>query len=79
MKILLIDGNNIAHMAYHIGIMLSNSGERVEVLFNGLRMIRGYLQEFEPDRVVVVWDGGRDERRKDAFPDYKKRKIPTKL
>ena len=72
MKILLIDGNNIAHMGHGSNVM-SHEGVRTEVVFLGLSMIKGYLQRFEPDRVAVVWDGGRDKRRLDEFPEYKKR------
>jgi len=60
MKILLIDGNNIAHMAH--GKVMSHEGERTETIFTGMNMVRGYLDQFNPDRVAVVWDGGRDPR-----------------
>lgn len=78
MKILLIDGNNIAHMGHGSNVM-SHEGVRTEVVFLGLNMIKGYLQRFEPDRVAVVWDGGKDKRRLEMFPEYKKRKEKTEL
>jgi DNA polymerase-1 len=76
LKVLLIDGNNVAHMGGHGNVMSTQEGMRTEVIFTGLKMVKGYLQEFEPDRVAVVWDGGRDERRKKLFPEYKKRDKP---
>lgn len=76
-KILLIDGNNISYMGQ--GKVMSHEGVRTETIFTGMNMVRGYLAEFEPDRVAVVWDGGRDVRRMMEYPEYKKRKEKTEL
>jgi len=69
-KILIVDGNNLAHMAHGRQVMTHN-GERTEVLYLGLSMLNNNLKLFEPDRMVVVWDGGKDERRKAICPEYK--------
>ena len=69
-KVLIVDGNNLAHMAYYNNVMY-NEGKRTELVFTGLKMIRNLLLTFDPDRVTVVWDGGRDERRKKLYPEYK--------
>lgn len=76
-KILLIDGNNISYMGH--GRVMSHEGVRTETIFTGMNMVRGYLDEFRPDRVAVVWDGGRDPRRMMQYPEYKKRKEKTEL
>jgi len=69
-KILIVDGNNLAHMA-HGRQVLTYEGERTEVLYLGLSMLSNNLKLFEPDRLAVVWDGGKDARRKVICPEYK--------
>lgn len=69
-KIMLIDGNNLSYMAHGRQVMTFH-GERTEVLYLGLSMLSNNLKLFEPDRLVVVWDGGKDKRRKKICPEYK--------
>ncbi len=75
---LLIDGNNMGFMAFGTA-PLSYEGERTEVISIGLSMIKNFISDFEPDRCIVVWDGGRDAERLELYPEYKQRKKePTK-
>lgn len=75
MKSLVIDGNNVACQA--IGkAPLTHNGQRTEVIKIALAMIRSYAERFQPHHIIVAWDGGRDERRKRLYPDYKARKRP---
>jgi len=77
MKTLIVDGNNTAFQALGKA-PLFHEGKRTEVIKIMLTMLRGYLERFQPDAMVVAWDGGRDQRRKDVFPEYKHRKkAPT--
>ena len=73
MKILLIDGNNLGRMSFGQA-PLTHDSKRVEMLFIGLNMIRKYIADFEPDDCCIIWDGGHDSRRKNLFPEYKKKK-----
>jgi len=72
-KILLIDGNNLGWMSFGQA-PLTYDGMRTEMIFIGLNMIRKYIADFEPDDCCIVWDGGHDSRRKNLFPEYKKKK-----
>jgi 5'-3' exonuclease len=77
MKTLIVDGNNTAFQALGKA-PLFHEGQRTEVIKIMLTMLRGYLERFQPDAAVIAWDGGRDERRKSIFPEYKcKKKPPT--
>jgi len=69
-NVLIIDGNNLGWRAYG-RVPLTFNGKRTEVVFIGLRMLRFYMEEFDPDKCVVVWDGGLDKQRTNIFPDYK--------
>jgi len=69
-KIFIVDGNNLAHMG-HGRQPMTHEGERTEVAYLGLSMMVNNLNKFNPDRVAVVWDGGKDERRMRLAPEYK--------
>lgn len=73
MKILLVDGNNLGWRSFGQA-PLTYEGKRVEMIFIGLNMLRKYIADFEPDDCCVIWDGGHDSRRKNLFPQYKKKK-----
>ena len=73
MKVVLIDGNNLGWRAF-AQAPLSFNGKRTEVLKIGLAIIRSYLEQFEPDYLAVAWDGGRDVRRTEKYPEYKRKK-----
>jgi len=77
-RTLFIDANNLSHRA-HGQAPLEHEGQRTEILFLGLNMVRKYLKDFQPDDVVVVWDFGRDRRRLQLFPNYKNQLKRKKL
>lgn len=73
---LVIDGNNIMHMAYHAGkgvgiVNAENPTRHVKIMLN---MLRKYVKEFKPDDIIVCWDGrpdGAENWRKTEAEDYK--------
>jgi DNA polymerase-1 len=73
MSTVIVDGNNVARMAFGQAGLMYN-GRRTEIVKIGLAMIRSYLEEFNPDVAMVCWDGGRDSHRTLLFPEYKKKK-----
>ena len=70
MTSLLVDGNNMAYRAKY-AFSLSNKGEDVSVSYGMLRMIKKLIEQFEPKSVIVCWDGGIPEFRREALPCYK--------
>ena len=72
-NVLILDGNNLGWMSFGMA-PLSYEGTRTEVISIGLSMIKNYISQFEPDRCIVVWDGGRDAERLALYPEYKKKK-----
>jgi len=67
---LVVDGNNLGWRAF-ARTPLEWNGRRTEVSYIGLRQMITLLRKFNPEDVVVVWDGGRDKKRLDVFPEYK--------
>jgi DNA polymerase-1 len=72
-KTIIIDMNNICFQALGKA-PLFYKGQRTEVIKITLAMLRGYLERFAPDQMLCTWDGGRDERRKSIYPEYKRKK-----
>ena len=66
----IIDGNNMAHRARY-AFSLSNKGEDVSVLYGFLKMLKKSMEVFDPDYVIVCWDGGIPEYRRQRVPEYK--------
>lgn len=69
----MIDGQNAAYRLAAMLPELTNANhKRVEVIYSFLRLVRGMIEDFEPDRVIVCWDLGIPRLRMELFPDYKK-------
>lgn len=67
---IVIDGNNMAHRARY-AFSLSNKGDDVSVLYGFLRMLKSSMEKFDPEYVIVCWDGGVPEFRRQRMPEYK--------
>jgi len=67
---LIIDGNHLAHRAKY-SFSLSNRGVDVSVTYGSLRVIQSWIRKFAPTTIVVCWDGGIPEYRRQALPEYK--------
>jgi DNA polymerase I len=71
-RILLIDGNNLAHRAFHKLKGLTTKGGRDSTVIYGVPyLILSYIRKLNPDRVYVAFDGGRSSHRKEVLPTYK--------
>lgn len=73
MKTLLIDGNNLVAIASFVKMeeLTTPDGFPTGGIMGFLRIVRNILDDLEPDKVVVAWDGGRSRWRCSCFPDYK--------
>lgn len=74
--LLLVDGDNALHRAYHVMVDLQTStGLRVGGVTGMLSIVRWLVRDYPDHVVVVVWDGGRSDRRKRACPTYKQGRV----
>lgn len=76
-KLLVIDGNNLAHRAKHV-FSLTSQGEDVSVLYGFLYVLISYIKKFEPTSVFVAWDGGIPKYRVTLVPEYKANRVRGK-
>lgn len=73
-KVLLIDGNNMLHRAYYKFQNLKNAkGVLTGVIYGFPYILRGLISLHKPQKVIVVFDGGRSKRRLEILPEYKQR------
>ena len=70
MTILIVDSNNLCHRARH-SFSLSNRGMDTSVTFGFLKILSSYISKWKPSSVVICWDGGIPEFRRQAVPEYK--------
>lgn len=81
-RLYIVDGHGYLFRA-HFGLMSISRGERREVrlstaegfptgaLYVFSRMLMRLAQDLQPERMVVVFDSGRQSFRKELYPDYK--------
>ena len=70
MTCLILDGNNLAHRARH-SFSLSNRGMDTSVTFGFLKILSSYISKFKAQSIVICWDGGIPNFRRQAVPEYK--------
>lgn len=75
--LLVLDCNYICWChAYGIGQALSYGEQRTEVIYGFLKQILVLAEKFSPNQIVFCWDSG-NYKRKDLYPDYKKKDPPV--
>lgn len=74
---LLVDGNNAAFRCNSVVELTTKSGQRTSAIYGVLNLLQheiknvgGQLDQ-EVGEVVVFWDGGHHQRRRELHPDYK--------
>lgn len=78
-KVLIIDGNNTMHRAYHAYARLTNQGKPVNIIYGMPQLVNALIHQFQPDDVYICWDEARHKERLRLCPEYKaKRKTKTK-
>jgi len=71
-RLLVVDGHAYAYRAFYaIRNLRSPSGKAVNGIYGFVKMLAKMRAGLRPTQVVVVWDGGMDEERLAALPEYK--------
>lgn len=75
-NVLLIDGSNLLHRAYHSHLHMANKkGVPTGAIYGSLRILKSYIEKFEPLQVVVALDTVRTSFRNELFPEYKAKRL----
>lgn len=71
---LVIDGMGLAYAAKYAHGKLSFRGTSTSLLFGVPQMIKSIVSRYRPEKVIVCWDGIRNPKRLEVYPDYKKKR-----
>lgn len=71
MDVLIVDGNNLAYKCRHSFNLSTPNGLDCSVTYGFLSVLSSYAQKFQPDAIVVTWDGGIPRYRREALEVYK--------
>ncbi|MCK5877712.1 MAG: DNA polymerase I, partial [Candidatus Marithrix sp.] len=75
--IILIDGSNYLHRAFHATPNLKNSvGFPTGAIFGLTNMLKSLLQKYQPKHAVIVFDAKGKTFRSDLYPKYKANRPP---
>lgn len=77
-RLVLVDGHGLAYRAYHAlpPTLATSSGEPTHVVFGFTSMLLEVLNDFEPDYVIVCFDGGKSFRH-ELYEQYKAHRPET--
>jgi 5'-3' exonuclease len=70
-KFLILDGNNACWRLMKRLPVLTADNKPIQVVYGMLRLLKGSIEQFEPNVALVCWDSGHSEYRKNIFPGYK--------
>jgi DNA polymerase-1 len=75
--LILVDGSSYLYRAFHALPQLTNShGANTGAVLGVLNMLRKLLDQYEPDRIAVVFDAGGKTFRDEMFAEYKANRPP---
>jgi DNA polymerase-1 len=76
-SVLILDGNAIAYRAFYaVRGLATRTGQPTNALFGFIRMLRQLESHWQPDRLVVTFDGGSPAHRLEKCPAYKAQRAP---
>ena len=77
--LLIVDGLNVFMRHFAANPTTSGNGENVGGIVGFLRNVKNLIDQFSPNDVIVVWEGGGSQRRRAIDPSYKQGRRPVKL
>ncbi len=75
---MIIDGNSLAHRAYHaIPSLTTSQGIPTNAVYGFMTMLFKLIQQKKPDMLAVCFDKGKITFRNEQYSDYKGHRKPT--
>jgi len=76
---MLIDAYNLFARNYIVNPTMSKHGYYVGGSLGFIRSIGVLAEKFQPSKIIVCWEGGGAQRRRDIYPEYKAGRKPIRL
>lgn len=67
----IIDGHNLAYIAYYSRHGLSSGGKSTAIMYGMLQDIRSLITTYPAAKLIVCWDGQKHPERLKLLPTYK--------
>ena len=77
--IMLVDAMNLFVRNYVVNPTMSEHGHHVGGTIGFLRSLRVLCEKWKPEKVIVVWEGGGAQKRRQKMGSYKANRKPPKL
>ena len=73
-RVLVFDGNHLAHRAYYKFANLKTlDGSKTSIIYGLVYILESVIRRLGPDEVIVTFDGGHSNHRVALLPGYKQR------
>ena len=71
MKNLIIDSFNLFTRHYVAHPAHSSNGDQIGGIVGYLYELCRHIENFSPDRVLIIWEGGGSTKKRGIYKDYK--------
>ena len=68
---LIVDGPNLAHRCRHAYNLATTKGRPTGVLYGCLTSLALWIERFDPDEVIFIWETPHESWRYEVYPEYK--------
>ena len=76
-RLLIVDGHHYAYRSFYaIRAMSAPDGFPTNALYGFINAMRRMRARVAPTHIAVIWDGGLDDERTEALPEYKAERDP---
>lgn len=70
-RVVIVDGNNLAYASYYAMAGMRYMGYHTSMIYGLPNAIKASLAQFNPDKLIICWDGPRSKERLELVPEYK--------
>jgi len=78
-RVMIVDGLNLFTRHYVAHPAMSQNGEHIGGFIGFFNNVARLIDKCNPDRVIVIWEGGGSKRKRDLYKDYKMKSRPQRL
>ena len=78
-RLLIIDGLNLFTRHFVANPSMTENGEHDGGIVGFFNNMCRLIEKIRPEAAIVVWEGGGSKRKRDLFPEYKKKSRPQNL
>ena len=72
---LIIDGSILLNRYIHLPVLLNSESKDVSIIYYFMKKVMSFIYEYMPDRVHLVFDIGRDIKKKTISNKYKSNRL----